>query len=109
MWKALTDKAHDDGTLNKSLTVKDIMDTWTLQKGYPVVTLTRNYTNNQVTLTQRWFLLNGMQKKFKTVPKWFVPFTHTTSKGTLNDFVFEPQTKDLLWLTPSDSESGGIA
>ena len=34
--------------------VKKIMDTWTLQRGYPLVTLTR--TGNRIVASQRIFL-----------------------------------------------------
>ena len=32
------------------------MDTWTLQMGYPVVTVTRNYLNNSMKIKQTRFL-----------------------------------------------------
>ena len=28
LWNEMTNKAHEDETLDKSLTVKEIMDTW---------------------------------------------------------------------------------
>lgn len=42
LWSALTDQAHADGNLPSDLTVKTIMDTWTLQMGYPVVNVVLN-------------------------------------------------------------------
>ena len=38
LWQFLTSAGQEDGTL-VDLTVKEIMDTWTLQMGYPVVTI----------------------------------------------------------------------
>ncbi len=54
LWAALTNQSHLDGTLDKSLTVKQIMDTWTLRKGYPVVKVTRDLYQNKlkVNITQ---------------------------------------------------------
>lgn len=52
LWNALTKEAHRQGTLDSKITVKEIMDTWTLQTGYPVVTVIRDYTKETVTLTQ---------------------------------------------------------
>ena len=40
LWERLTEAAHEDGSLSPGMTVKRIMDTWTKQKGYPVVTVT---------------------------------------------------------------------
>lgn len=82
LWASLTEQAHIDGTLDRAVTVKDIMDTWTLQKGYPLVTVSRN--GNQLSLTQRWFLLNPentMQgtDEYKDY-RWYIAFTFTTSQ-----------------------------
>ena len=46
LWEALTNQSHVDNTLDKSLTVKQIMDTWTLQMGYPVVHVNRDINKN---------------------------------------------------------------
>ena len=51
LWAALTDQAHADGTLSSDLTVKTIMDTWTLQMGYPVINVVLN-GDGSATLTQ---------------------------------------------------------
>jgi len=52
LWDQLTLQAHRDGSLPLRMTVKQIMDTWTLQTGYPVVTVTRNYVNGSAYITQ---------------------------------------------------------
>ena len=38
--------------------VKTIMDTWTLQMGFPVVTIKRVGSSNKATATQKHFLLD---------------------------------------------------
>ena len=58
LWQHLTEQAHLDGTLPNDLTVKIIMDTWTLQMGFPVVTVNRNYNDNSATVTQERFLIS---------------------------------------------------
>ena len=45
----MTEAAHEDGVLYEDLTVKQIMDTWTLQMGYPVLTVQRFDSSLQVT------------------------------------------------------------
>lgn len=52
--------------MDKTLTVKDIMDTWILQPGFPVVNVTRNYDGDnalivsQVNEDRAW----SVEKKF---------------------------------------------
>jgi aminopeptidase N len=52
LWKQLTLQAHKDGSLPQHMKVKEIMDTWTLQTGYPVVTVARNYENGSAYISQ---------------------------------------------------------
>ncbi|XP_031848716.1 suppressor of ER stress-induced death [Nomia melanderi] len=82
LWNALTKQAHKDKVLDPSVTIKQIMDTWTLQTGFPVVTVIRNYKNNSATLTQERFRLhNGtITTTSETEPLWWVPITYTSEK-----------------------------
>ncbi|XP_032687651.1 aminopeptidase N [Odontomachus brunneus] len=82
LWYALTEQAHKDKVLDSSVTVKQIMDTWTLQTGFPTVTVTRNYNNNSMTLTQERFLLRNSSMTVTThsEPLWWIPITYTTEK-----------------------------
>ena len=43
LWSALTEQAHEDKTLDPHLTVGEIMDTWTLQKGFPSAIQCQNF------------------------------------------------------------------
>jgi aminopeptidase N len=52
LWEALTAQAHADSALDPNMSVKDIMDTWTLQTGFPMVIVTRDYTTGIVHLKQ---------------------------------------------------------
>ncbi|KAF7268819.1 hypothetical protein GWI33_018165 [Rhynchophorus ferrugineus] len=79
LWHALTQAAHDKGTLPKDLTVKTIMDTWTLQTGYPVITVHRNYDNGSVYITQERFLRDTIKAKDDIKPCWWVPLSYSTS------------------------------
>nr|XP_033334550.1 aminopeptidase N isoform X2 [Megalopta genalis]XP_033334551.1 aminopeptidase N isoform X2 [Megalopta genalis] len=82
LWDALTKQAHKDKVLSTSVTIKQIMDTWTLQTGFPVVTIIRNYKNGSAMLTQERFRLdNGTIKTTsETEPMWWIPITYTTEK-----------------------------
>ena len=43
---------YRDGTLPADLSVKTVMDTWTLQTGFPTLTVNRNYADNTAKLSQ---------------------------------------------------------
>ena len=102
LWEEMTQQAYRDGTLDRPVTVKEIMDSWTLKKGYPVVHMSRDYDKNKLVLTQKWFLLNPLNKvseqEFKLY-KWYVPATLTNEL----DPKFEFESK-INWLKPNDSE-----
>ncbi|XP_003240500.1 aminopeptidase N isoform X1 [Acyrthosiphon pisum] len=90
LWCLLTEEAHRQGTLDKNLTVKQIMDPWIFQPGYPVLNVVRDYSAGTVTLTQERYLSiksNGTDNK----TCWWIPITMTTS-GDLN------QTNATFWL-----------
>jgi aminopeptidase N len=104
LWEELTEQAHKDGKLPLTLTVKDIMDTWTLKKGYPIVQIKRNATENKLYIQQKWFLLNPLNKiqydleEFSKY-KWYIPFTHTTKEEL--EFAFD---KTPTWFDPKTDE-----
>ena len=52
LWEELTVVAHTENVLPTNVTVKEIMDTWTLQTGFPLLTVTRDYDKNTITITQ---------------------------------------------------------
>lgn len=76
LWDALTKQAHKENILPKDVTIKQIMDTWTLQTGFPVVTVIRDYINGGAKLKQNRFMIrNGTEK---ADPIWWIPITFTT-------------------------------
>lgn len=52
LWESLTAEAHKNSVLPNNLTVKTIMDTWTRQTGYPVITVNRDYAENTAHIAQ---------------------------------------------------------
>ncbi|GJQ73766.1 hypothetical protein Trydic_g18707 [Trypoxylus dichotomus] len=88
LYAALSNFAPDSLPANLS----DIMESWTEQAGYPVVTVSRNGT--QLTLTQERFLLSSSaSSNFK----YYIPITYTTAEN-----VNFQNTTITKWLLPDD-------
>ncbi|XP_068711711.1 glutamyl aminopeptidase-like isoform X2 [Montipora foliosa] len=83
LWQALEEESCIQG---RCLKVKHMMNTWTLQMGYPVIDV-RHFSGDQYLVSQERFL-NYMDanatSKFVSPFKyeWFVPFTYITSSAT---------------------------
>ncbi len=107
LWHEFTRQGHIDKTLDDALDVKTIMDTWTLKKGYPLVTVTKNEQDDSLRVKQEWFLLNRLSRNKKLADesksyanyKWYVPFTFTTKTQGMFSFESKPH-----WLKPNDTE-----
>ncbi len=123
LWQELTNQGHIDSTLDRGLSVKLIMDSWTLKKGYPVVHIERILAQDQqvqqplgsnatvlyettLRIKQKWFLLNPLSKMLTPGSvglynsyKWYVPFTFTTKSKLNFDFETKP-----FWLKPNDAQ-----
>ncbi|XP_071631576.1 aminopeptidase N-like [Temnothorax longispinosus] len=80
LWYALTKQAHKDKVLHPNVTVKEIMDTWTLQTGFPVVTVSRTYNDSIIMLTQERFLLDNNDTTITSESLWWIPITYTWEK-----------------------------
>ncbi|XP_047471492.1 aminopeptidase N-like [Penaeus chinensis] len=84
LWEHLTAAAHRDRKLPESLTVKTIMDTWTLQKGFPVVKVARSSDGTSADVSQEHFLLMKEEDLSQTQAlRWWVPLSYT-SQGEAN-------------------------
>ncbi|KAG0728778.1 Endoplasmic reticulum aminopeptidase 1 [Chionoecetes opilio] len=100
LWDFLTRAAHQDLTLAPDTTVKAVMDTWTLQMGYPVVKVMRNPGGTAATVTQERFLLRKDPNSTDShAYKWWVPLSYTTQPSA--DFT---QTAPSKWLSLADSQ-----
>ncbi|XP_068087171.1 aminopeptidase N-like [Anabrus simplex] len=82
LWYQLSSEAHKAGVLADDMSVKKIMDTWTLQTGYPLVTVFRDYQSGAVMVTQKRYLSYQTDdvQHYSTVedgPCWLIPITYT--------------------------------
>ncbi|XP_045623498.1 aminopeptidase N [Procambarus clarkii] len=79
LWAFMTTAAHEDGSLPQEITVKTVMDTWTLQEGFPVITVYR-YHNGSAKLTQERFVAGDAAASPVPASRWWVPVTFTSQK-----------------------------
>ena len=100
LWHHLTVQGHKDNNLPLDMDIKTIMDTWTLQMGFPVVTVTRNYTDNIAKVTQERFLI-GKSKEKKADSKvysWWIPLSFTGVKDSFEN------TYSKYWMKEGEKE-----
>ncbi len=62
-------QADEEG---KAINVREVMNTWILQMGYPVVNFTLDRENNRITLTQKHFLIDPHAQVTKPSPYKYV-------------------------------------
>ncbi|RZC35732.1 aminopeptidase N-like [Asbolus verrucosus] len=92
LWESLTEEAQRKNVLPSNLTVKTIMDTWTLQTGYPILNVKRDYEKNSALITQQRFIKDEIRPREETC--WWVPLSYTNAK----DLDFN-STKPKSWLS----------
>nr|CAD7397318.1 unnamed protein product [Timema poppensis] len=81
LFKALEEQYKEDFP-NSELSaeeLQDVFESWTLQMGYPVITVTRDYALGTVNVNQERFLLTRNNTADDEDYSWWVPLTYTTS------------------------------
>ncbi|KAM3957251.1 aminopeptidase N [Aphomia sociella] len=71
LWRELTAVSMEHGGLARNVTVKEVMDTWTKQTGYPILNVRRDYTRNMLTITQKRYL--ALSSRSPSTAAWWVP------------------------------------
>nr|CAD7423007.1 unnamed protein product [Timema monikensis] len=100
LFSALNAQYIED-TPTPQIDVKTVMDTWTLQKGYPVVTVNRNYTTGSAIVSQKRFLLRNNESEADTSnSRWWVPLTFTSQEN--QDFL---STAPKIWMNDSQTDT----
>lgn len=97
LWNSLTLEAQSSGVFDETMSVKEIMDGWTLQTGFPYVQVTRSYDDSKINLEQRRFILletnSSETESDEKDPLWWVPISFTTKReANFND------TRPALWM-----------
>ncbi|KAJ9590170.1 hypothetical protein L9F63_016709, partial [Diploptera punctata] len=101
LWAALTDesRASKHRLLPENLSLEDVMDTWTLQDGYPVVTVTRDYEKGSAELSQMRFSLEN--KTYDTL--WHIPVSYATEEEMGNVTNAGRRTLPRTWIKKEKS------
>lgn len=92
LWALMTENGHKYRTLPMHLTVKEVMDSWTLQPGYPVVSATK--VNDSVHLRQQRFVFPEVDES--DMSRWYIPITYATSDGTVGEKWLTPDVPELV-------------
>nr|CAD7396258.1 unnamed protein product [Timema cristinae] len=103
LFKALEEQYKEDFP-NPELSdeeLQDVFESWTLQMGYPVITVTRDYALGTVNVNQERFLLTNSSSTDVHDYKWWVPLTFTTK--TEKDFT-DTATKEWLKRTEENKQ-----
>lgn len=94
MWVSLTAQAYEDGIFKNDISVKEIMDTWTLQIGFPVVNVRRNYEQESAILTQEKFDLESTNSSSNSL--WWIPVTYTQANKNVTSVWMKAEQSVLL-------------
>jgi glutamyl aminopeptidase len=83
LWAAIMEEYQSNRDLANNINIEEVMNTWTLQMGYPVITI--HASARTIGATQERFLFNprGNQTEEFTSPYgyiWYVPLTYITSR-----------------------------
>ncbi|XP_068631133.1 aminopeptidase N [Battus philenor] len=91
LWGALTNAAREAKAFDADVAV--VMDSWTLQTGFPVLTITRDYKSGDIEFKQERFILINNTIDDQKSPVWWIPVSYTTASE--KDF---ESTRPKLWL-----------
>ncbi|XP_072749195.1 aminopeptidase N isoform X2 [Anoplolepis gracilipes] len=101
LYRYLQTASDKSGQLPKHFLVKDIIESWTNQPGYPLVTITRNYTTKALSASQERFYLSRHTTQVDN-SGWWIPLTFIIeeSNSTFDRIDtaawLEPQVKSVI-------------
>ncbi|XP_066591369.1 aminopeptidase N-like [Prorops nasuta] len=105
LWEALQSSLDSANIIHNDLNIKEAMDPWIYQSGYPMITVRRDYNNGNLIVTQQLYLSN-LNSSFIFEPydskefheyKWSIPINYATQSH--QDFT---NTFASHWLKPED-------
>jgi len=101
LWMHLQQASDEDNTGLSKVNVTALMDSWTLKEGYPLITITRDYSRDTARFSQKRFMLNSNDTNALIKTQYEVAISYTTKQ----ELVFEPKIKLWLHKTEDGEES----
>ncbi|XP_045768463.1 glutamyl aminopeptidase isoform X2 [Maniola jurtina] len=89
------------------LSLSYIMDTWTRQMGYPLLSVKPGDQANTYIVTQTRFLINPEAVDNQTSEfryRWYVPITYKTNKGPKEGIIWFPNSQESVTITLGEGE-----
>nr|XP_012230688.1 PREDICTED: aminopeptidase N-like [Linepithema humile] len=100
LWKALQDALDESDVPHDDFNVKEVMDTWFSQAGYPIVTINRDYTTGEIKVTQEKFLV-PTPNNTESNSTWWIPINFATQSNlnfssTLASHWLKPKIESIM-------------
>lgn len=106
LWRALQDALDETAVLRNKFRIQKVMDTWIGQKGYPLVTVTKDWQTGRTAFTQECFrpykkfgMHRNISKTDAGDARWWIPINFATRSNP--DF---SSTSPAAWLSPQVDE-----
>ncbi|XP_034826979.1 glutamyl aminopeptidase isoform X1 [Maniola hyperantus] len=90
-----------------NLSLSYIMDTWTRQMGYPLLSVKPGDQANTYIVTQTRFLINPEAVDNQTSEfryRWYIPITYKTNKGSKEGITWFPNSQESVTITLGEGE-----
>lgn len=97
LYEHLQSSMNTSSQLRTNISIKTMMETWTNQPSFPIVTVTRDYEQQTASVSQKRFCEN-LDLCDRETDEWWVPLNFA-SKSSLADF---SRTSARGWLKPED-------
>lgn len=91
LWTSLQVVYDEENGDEQLLNIKEIMDPWLEQKGYPILTVTRDYNTGVTNVSQK------MAQSYDVDNKWTIPLTYATKSNP--NFT---STAPIMWINKNE-------
>lgn len=99
MYEHLQSFADQDTLLEKTVKIRDVIESWANLPGYPVVTVTRDYSTNLTKISQQKFRFNRTIKSVDlNDSRWWIPLNFASAESGTAEVPKHP----MIWMTPQD-------